>query len=132
MFEWLKSWTWNQKISSAFFVNVLWCNISSWNCYHTHYIYYLIYMIFHVEMIFRQCNVKIVENISRRSKNHVCTCKKSTLISCRCNVCDNTFKMKCYIRKHLQKKHLIFFASKFKISTFQTSFTKSKTSRNEK
>ena len=58
--------------------------------------------------------------------------KKSTLISCICHMCGKSFKMKSYVRNFLQKKHLIFFVSKFKISTFQTSFTKSKTSRNEK
>ena len=35
--------------------------------------------------------------------------------------------MKCYIRKHLQKKHQRFFGSMLEISTFQTYFTKSKT-----
>ena len=30
--------------------------------------------------------------------------------------------MKCYIRKHLQKKYLSFIGSRLKISTFQTSF----------
>ena len=52
----------------------------------------------------RQCNVKGVENISRRSKNDKCTCKMSTLISCKCHVCGISFKMKCYIRNYLQKK----------------------------
>ena len=35
-------------------------------------------------------------------------------------------------QKTFTKKHLIFFVFKFKISTFRTSFTKSKTSRNDK
>ena len=86
----------------------------------------------HVEMILRQWNVKSVWNIWRKSKNQYCTCKTSTLIGCLFHVCGISFKMKCYIRKPLQKKHLIFFVSKFKIYTFQTYFTKSKTSRNDK
>ena len=39
-----------------------------------------------------------------------------TTNSCKCHVCGNSFKMKCYITKHLQKKHLICFGSKFNIS----------------
>ena len=41
-------------------------------------------------------------------------------------VCGNSLEIKLYIGKHLQKKHLIFFGSKFKISTFQTSFKNAK------
>ena len=39
-------------MSSASFVNVFWCNISSQNCYHKHDIHNLIYMIFHMKMMF--------------------------------------------------------------------------------
>ena len=113
---------WNKNISSNFFVNVFLFNISSWNCYHKHDVYNLIYMIFFV-------GVKNIANISRKTKNHKCTCKTSTWFSSIYYVCGNSFKMKWYIRKHLQKKDLIFFRSKFKISA---NFTKFKISTNEK
>ena len=32
-------------------------------------------------------------------------------IRCKFNVCENSFKLKCYMRKHLQERHLIFFVS---------------------
>ena len=57
---------------------------------------------------------------------------KKCRLSCKCHMCGNSFKINCYITKHLQTKHLILFGSKFKISTCQTSFTKYKTSRNYK
>ena len=53
--------------------------------------------------------------------------EKSLRLGSICHVCGNSFRMKCYIRKHSQKKHHIFFGSRLEISTFQTFFTKSKT-----
>ena len=93
-----------------FFVNVFLFNISSWNCYHKHDVYNLIYIIFFIrKRHFRQCGVKSVANISRKTKNHKCTCKTSTWFSSICYVCGNSFKMKCYIRKHFKKRTLYFF-----------------------
>ena len=40
--------------------------------------------------------------------------------------------MKCNIRKHYQKQHLIFYGSTFKISKFKICFIKCKTPRNDK
>ena len=80
MSEMLKSRTWIQKISSAFFVNVFWSNISSCNCYHKCDIYQLIYMIFHMEMIFKALP---------------------------CQQCRTYFKKKQESLKHLQNKHFI-------------------------
>ena len=57
MSKMLKSWTWKQKLPSAFFVNVFKFNISSWKCFHKHDIYNLLYMIIHIEKTFKamQC-----------------------------------------------------------------------------
>ena len=68
---------------------------------------------------FRQCCLKSVSNISRRSMNHKCTCKTSTWFICICHVCGNSFKMKCYIRKHLQKKNLIFLVPSLRFQHFR-------------
>ena len=57
---------------------------------------------------------------------------KSCILSCKCHVCGNNFKIKFLFRKHFQKNHFIFFGFRFEISTFQTYFTKWKTSTNEK
>ena len=81
------------------FCKCFWCNILYWNCYHTHDIYTLNYMLFHVEMI-HNVNVKSVENISRKSNNLYFHC---TLISCISHVGSISFEIKYYIRKHLQK-----------------------------
>ena len=54
--------------------------------------------------IFRQCRVKSIAHISRRSKTHKYTCKTSTWFSCICHVCVKSFEIKCYFRKHLQKE----------------------------
>ena len=80
MSKMLKCWTWIQNISSAFFVNVFLCNISSWSYYHTHDIYYLIYMILQVEMIFKAMP---------------------------CQECRKYFKKKQESLMHLQNKHFI-------------------------
>ena len=44
---------------------------------------------------------------------------KDILIRCTCYVCGNSFKIKFYIRKRLQKMHLVFFVSKFKFYHFR-------------
>ena len=57
---------------------------------------------------------------------------KSCLLSWKCHVFGNNFKIKFMFKKHFQKNHFIFFGFRFEISTFQTYFTKWKTSTNEK
>ena len=47
---------------------------------------------------------------------------KSWILRCICHVCGNNLKIKCYIRKHLQKQHRTIFGSKFEILTFQVFF----------
>ena len=121
----------NKKLSACL-ANVFWSNIWYWKCYHKHDMYNLIKCLvcrcisdscFFLKYSLHSWHGMILRLIS---------IWKSCRLGCTCHVCGNSFKTKCYIRKHLHKKHLIFFGSKFKISTFQTYFTKSKTSRNEK
>ena len=99
MSEMLKTATWHQEKFGGFIANVFWFTISSENYFHKHDIYNLIYMNIHVKRQLLQSNVKSVENISRKNKNHKTCAKKSTY----------------------------FFCSYSEISTFQTSFIKSET-----
>ena len=108
MSEMLKSWTWNYKISSAFFVNVFWCNIISWNCYHKRDIYNLIYMIYHMEMIFKAKPCQECRIYFKKKQESLMPCKTSNLLSCICHVHGKSFNMKYYIRTHLQKTLDIF------------------------
>ena len=70
MLDMIWSPTWNYKKVGGDFANVFWCNISSKNCFHKHDIYNLVYMIIPVKMQLMHKNVKSVENILRRNKNH--------------------------------------------------------------
>ena len=76
MSEILKSPPRNQKQSSAFFADVFWCLISSWNFPHKHGTWFIWLFIWKRHL--RQCNVKSVEHISRRNDNHGTLAKKST------------------------------------------------------
>ena len=125
----LNSWTLIHKISYAIFLNVFLCSISYWNCYHKHDKYNLFKWLF--------CKCISDSSFFLKYFLHSWHCIASIshenhLLSCKCHMCGNSLEIKLYIRKHLQNKHLIFLGSKFKISTFQTSLRKFKTSRNDK
>ena len=108
MYEWI-SWIWLQKIPGGFFVNVFVCNISPWNCCHKHDIYNLIKCLFG-RCISDSCFVLkyfytldiVLPLISFPHEN-------SCILSFKCDVCGNSFKIKCYIRTHLQQKNTWYF-----------------------
>ena len=78
MSEMLRSPTWNQNKCGAFFANVFWCYISSGKYFHKHDIGNLSIWLIMWKRQLRHSNVKSVENISRRNKNHK-TCGKKAL-----------------------------------------------------
>ena len=104
MSEMLKSWTWMHKNIRCFFVNVFLGNISSRNRYHKHDIYnlikWLVYRCISDSCIFLKYFLHSWHCIAL---NIISTWKIMLMSCCKCHVCDNSFKMKCYIRNHLQK-----------------------------
>ena len=78
MSEILKSPTRNQKQSSAFFADVFWCRISSWNFSHKHDIYSLIYMNIHMEKTFHAMQCQKCRKYFKKKWESQNTCKKST------------------------------------------------------
>ena len=105
----------NKKKSDAFFVNVLLRNISSWNCYHQHDIYNWLKC---SALVFLASSWNIFYTLNIALPYVSFPHEKACRLSCKCHVCGKSFKRKPYIRKHVQKKHLIFFCSKFKTLTF--------------
>ena len=53
--------------------------------------------------------------------------EKAYGLGCICHVCGNSFQMKVYIRKYVQKGRKFLFGTGLEISTFMTSLTESKT-----
>ena len=77
MSEILKFPTWNQKQISAFLANVFWCQISCWNIFQKNSFPTLSIWIFTWKRHLRQCNIKSVENMSRKNENKEKPTKKS-------------------------------------------------------
>ena len=125
--EMLISWTLKQKISVAFFVNVFLCKLLP-KTWHKH----LIKVFFAGALVILVCSWNSFHTLDITLHKKSFPHQKSCRLSFKCHVCGNGFKIECYSKKHLQKKQLIFFGSKFVISTFQKSFTKCKPSKNDK
>ena len=102
--DFVKSWNFEHrgKKIKFFSVNVFWCNISSWNCHHKCGIYNLTNMIFYMEMIFQAMACQECRKYFKKKQESIMHLQKSTLIICLCHVCGYSFKLKCYIRKHLK------------------------------
>ena len=78
MSEILKSPSRNQKQSSAFFADVFWCQISSWNFFHKHGICNLIYMTIHMEKTFKAMQCQKCRKYFKTKWESRNTCKTST------------------------------------------------------
>ena len=100
----LKSWYLRletKKKSCALFVNVFSCTFLSWNFFNKYDSSNYIIVFIHV---------------------------KKSCRTLQCQMCWTYFKKNWRITKQLQKKHEHFFSVQSKISIFQTSFNKSKSS----
>ena len=133
MSEMMKSWTWIQKRLSAFFVNVFWSNIVSWNCYHKYDIFNLIYMIFHMELIFKARPCQECRKYSKKKQESSMHLQNSHFTKLYMPCLWLQFQDKLLHKKTLTKRAPdIFWIQVRDFNNSEFFFTKTKTSRNEK
>ena len=79
---------------------------------HKHYIYNLLKCFFAGALVIVASSWNIFYTLDTALPEISFPHKKKCRLSCKWHVCGNSFKMKCYIRKHLQKT-LVFLGSTF-------------------